>query len=80
MLALDKAECYIITIARLGSRPPRDLPVMPTQLPHQHHHPGRGHPSAAVAPSILRLSVVQRLAISLALIGILWAAVLWAMT
>jgi hypothetical protein len=51
---------------------------MPTQLPHQHHHPGRGHPPASVSPSILRMSVVQRLAMSVALIGALWAAVVWA--
>jgi hypothetical protein len=52
---------------------------MPTQLPHQHRHPGRGHPPASVSPSILRMGVGQRLALSLALIAALWAAVIWAM-
>jgi hypothetical protein len=52
---------------------------MPTQLPHQHHHPGRGHPPAAISPSILRLSVTKRLAISAALIALIWMAVMWAM-
>jgi hypothetical protein len=53
---------------------------MPTHIPHQHHHhPGRGHPPASISPSILRLSVTERLAISAALIVVLWAAVMWAM-
>jgi len=52
---------------------------MPTQLPHQHDHPGRGHPPAPISPSILRLSVMERLAISGALTVLLWAAVIWAM-
>ena len=75
-LALDRTKCYIIT-----NRRPRGSGIygMPTQLPHQHHHPGRGHPAASVSPSILRMSVVQRLAMSVALIGVLWAAVVWAM-
>jgi hypothetical protein len=56
---------------------------MPTHVhPHQHHHhhhPGQGHPQASVSPSILRMSVVERLAIVAALIAALWGAVLWAM-
>jgi hypothetical protein len=53
---------------------------MPTHLPHpHHHHAGRGHPPASISPSLLRLSVVERLAISTALIALLWAAVIWAM-
>jgi hypothetical protein len=32
-----------------------------------------------VSPSLLRMSVVQRLAIAAALIALLWAAVVWAM-
>jgi hypothetical protein len=55
---------------------------MPTRLPHPHHHqhrPGQGHPPAAVSPSMLRMSVGQRLAIATALIVLLWAAVIWAM-
>jgi hypothetical protein len=52
---------------------------MPTQLPHRHGHAGRGHPPASVSPSILRMGVGHRLALSLALIALLWAAVFWAM-
>jgi hypothetical protein len=32
-----------------------------------------------IAPSILRMSVLERLAIALALIAVLWGAVAWAM-
>jgi hypothetical protein len=52
---------------------------MPTQLPHQHGHAGRGHPPASVSPSILRMGVGQRLALTFVLIALLWAAVAWAM-
>jgi hypothetical protein len=54
---------------------------MPTDVPHphHHHHPGEGHLPAAISPSILRMSVVQRLGIAAALIVLLWGAVLWAM-
>jgi hypothetical protein len=46
---------------------------------HHHHHPGEGHPPATVSPSILRMSVLERLAIAAALIVVLWGAVFWAM-
>ena len=47
---------------------------------HHHHHPqGQAHPPAAVAASILRLSVMERLGIALVLIAVIWAAVFWAM-
>jgi hypothetical protein len=47
---------------------------------HHHHHPhGHAHPSAAVGPSILRLSVMQRLAFAAALTALVWAAVLLVM-
>ncbi|GEM_PF-1883139 len=51
---------------------------------HSHHHhthahpPGERHPHAEVAPSLLRFSVAQRLAIAVALAALLWAAVFWA--
>jgi hypothetical protein len=45
---------------------------------HHHHHPGHAHPPAAVHASILRLSVLQRLAISVGLIALLWIAAFWA--
>ena len=46
--------------------------------PHHHHDPGHAHPSAAVAPSLLRLSAGQRLAGAAVMIALLWGAVLWA--
>jgi len=46
---------------------------------HHHHHPGHVHPPAAVAMSILRLSLAQRLAVAVAACAILWAAAFWAM-
>ncbi len=45
---------------------------------HHHHHPGRAHPAAAVAPSILRLSALERLGIAAVVIVVLWGAVFWA--
>jgi hypothetical protein len=46
---------------------------------HHHHHPGHVHPPATVHPSILRLSVMERLAASAVVIALIWAAALWAM-
>jgi hypothetical protein len=43
-----------------------------------HHHAGEAHPSPALSPSLLRLSVTQRLALAGALIAVIWVAVLWA--
>jgi hypothetical protein len=43
-----------------------------------HHHAGAAHPSPALSPSLLRLSVPQRLALAGALIALIWVAVLWA--
>jgi hypothetical protein len=63
----------------LPSRRSASRRPMPTQLPHPHHHPGWGHPPAAISPSILRMSVVERLAVTGALVALLWAAVIWAM-
>jgi hypothetical protein len=53
---------------------------MPTPIhpPHHHHHSG-AHPPAPIAPSILRASVWQRLAIAAVLIAVIWGSVLWAM-
>ena len=50
--------------------------------PHSHrhhHHPGHVHPPASVHPSILRLSVLERLGASTVVIALIWAATLWAM-
>jgi hypothetical protein len=53
---------------------------MPTHVHLQHHHhAGQGHPPASISPSILRMSVLERLAIAAALIVVLWGAVFWAM-
>jgi hypothetical protein len=46
--------------------------------PHHHHDPDHAHPSAEVAPSLLRLSAAERLAGAAVLIALLWGAVLWA--
>jgi hypothetical protein len=45
---------------------------------HRHHHPGQGHPAAAVLPSMLRLSVLQRLGAAGLAITLIWVTVLWA--
>jgi hypothetical protein len=46
--------------------------------PHHHHDPDHAHPSAAVAPSLLRLSAAERLAAAAVLIALLWGALAWA--
>jgi hypothetical protein len=46
---------------------------------HHHHHPGHIHPPAAVHVSLLRLSVLERLAVAAGLIALIWAAAFWAM-
>ncbi len=51
-----------------------------TEHHHHHRHPhGHAHPPAAVGPSILRLSVVERLLVAVVLSGLVWAAVIWVM-
>jgi hypothetical protein len=47
---------------------------------HHHHHPGHAHPPAAVAPSLMRLSAVERLAGVVVVVALMWGAVLWAMS
>ena len=47
---------------------------------HEHHHgPGEGHPAATVAPSILRMGALERLAAAALLIALIWATAFWAM-
>lgn len=58
---------------------------MPTPVPnshhHHHHHPaGGGHPAATVAPSILRMALMERLLAVAGTIAVIWGAVLWAMS
>jgi hypothetical protein len=43
-----------------------------------HHHGGAPHPSPAISPSLLRLSVSTRLTLAGLVIALIWAAVLWA--
>jgi hypothetical protein len=45
---------------------------------HHHHDPDHAHPSAAVAPSLLRLSAAERLVGAAVVIALLWGAVFWA--
>ena len=47
---------------------------------HHHHHDGDTHPPATIAPSILRLSALERLAAVTVVIVALWGAVFWAMS
>jgi hypothetical protein len=47
------------------------------QHPAPHHHLSAAR--AVVGPSLLRLSVMQRLAIAAASAAFLWAAVAWAL-
>jgi hypothetical protein len=47
---------------------------------HHHHHPGEAHPAADVAPSLLRLSAMERLAGAAVVIALLWGAVFWAIS
>ena len=46
---------------------------------HHHHDPAHAHPPARVAPSILRLSALERLGVAATLIALLWAATFWAL-
>lgn len=46
---------------------------------HHHRHDGHVHPSPAVAPSLLRLSALQRLGLVAMMLAVLWGAVLWAL-
>jgi hypothetical protein len=54
---------------------------MPTHVRPQHHHhpPGQGHPPASIRPSVLLMSVFERLTLAAVLIVMLWAVVIWAM-
>jgi hypothetical protein len=46
---------------------------------HHHHHAGHAHPPVSAHPSILRLSVLERLALAAVAIAVLWLAAFWAM-
>jgi hypothetical protein len=47
-------------------------------MTHHHHEPGHAHPAALLSPSLLRMSIWQRLAAAIALSAVLWLAVAWA--
>ena len=51
---------------------------MAHQHPHAHPHT-HPHP-VVISPSILRMSVWQRLVIAAGVIVVIWAALFWAMT
>jgi hypothetical protein len=55
------------------------MPATAKSMTHHHHHPGHAHPSARLSPSLLRLSVAERLAVAGVLIVLMWVAVPWAM-
>jgi hypothetical protein len=45
---------------------------------HHHRHGGASHPSPTITPSLLRLSVPERIAVVGVLIVLIWLAVFWA--
>ena len=49
-------------------------------MTHHHHHTGEAHPVAGVAPSLLRMSALERLALAAIAAIVLWAAVWWALS
>jgi hypothetical protein len=49
-------------------------------MTHHHHHPGHAHPSARIAPSLLRMAALERLAIAAAASLLLWGALWWAVS
>ncbi len=46
-------------------------------MTHHHHEAGHSHPARALLPSLLRMSATERLAVALAIAGVLWIAVWW---
>ena len=46
-------------------------------MTHHHHEPGHAHPVARVAPSLLRMSALERIGAATVVAGILWIAVWW---
>ena len=66
--------CYTITYQVLCRES-----TMADHHHHHHGHAGHAHPPVSISPSILRLSVVERLMAVSVLIALLWAAVYWVM-
>jgi hypothetical protein len=70
-------------ITKIRPQEPDLRNMMPAQATHDHTHhhgPGQGHPPARIGPSLLRMTVVARLAFAAALIAVLWAVVIWSMS
>ena len=49
-------------------------------MTHHHHHSGEAHPVARVAPSLLRMSALERLAVAAIAAAVLLIAVWWALS
>jgi hypothetical protein len=49
-------------------------------MTHHHHDPNHAHPMAHVAPSLLRMSALERLALAWVGAIVLWGAVWWALS
>jgi hypothetical protein len=49
-------------------------------MTHHHHNPGDAHPEGHISPSLLRMSVIERIAIAAVAVLVLWAAVWWALS
>jgi len=49
-------------------------------MTHHHHGAGQAHPVARVAPSLLRMSALERLALAAIAAAVLWTAVWWALS
>ena len=68
-------RCYNITYTPFGFRTTDAV----GRMTHHHHHPGHEHHPPAVAPlSLLRMSLMQRVAIAAALSALVWLATYWA--
>jgi hypothetical protein len=46
-------------------------------MSHHHHEAGYRHPARTASPSLLRMSAAARLAVALAIAGVLWIATWW---
>jgi hypothetical protein len=79
-----KGNVILLQMRLAGASRPFAMDSMPTHVhapPHHHHHPaGRGHPPAAVSPSILRMGLIERLAAVAVVIALIWGAVFWAIS
>src|SRR4029077_10096283 len=72
-----------LSIARSTARPKRvarpDVMLYCYIMIHHHHRADDVHPSPTIAPSLLRISVPQRLGIAGALAALIWLMALWAL-